>query len=105
MSKVKRRAIGDDPLDFVISQTRTQTSASVAAPPPAPPRVEKERLTVHLPLELIDRVKNAVFWTPGLTLAELAEIALAETVKRLEAERGAAYPPRTSQLKGGRPIK
>ena len=99
MNKSKRRTIGDDPLDFVISQPKAPSETTAAR------RVEKERLTVHLPLDLIERVKNVVFWTPGLTLAELAEIALAETVKRLEKDRGAAYPPRTSPLKGGRPMK
>ena len=31
----------------------------------------KERLTVNLPPELIERARNAVYWTPGLTLAGL----------------------------------
>ena len=35
----------------------------------------KGGLTVSLPVHLTGRVRNAVFWTPGLTMACLAEIA------------------------------
>ncbi len=65
----------------------------------------KERLTVHVPRDVVERVKNAVYWTPGLTLARLSETALLAEVERLEQERGGAYPPRTEELRGGRPMK
>jgi hypothetical protein len=110
---VKRRpSIGFDPLDAVVPQAESRKATEVVQPGPAPTKVEeraggrmKERLTVHVPNELIDRVKNAVYWTPGLTLAELAEKALDEQVARLEHERGEPYPQRRSELKGGRPLK
>lgn len=66
----------------------------------------KQRITIHLSTELIDRVKNAVFWEPGLTLAAFAEYALYQAVEKLEQERGAPYPQRREQnLRGGRPLK
>jgi hypothetical protein len=77
-------------------------------PDPMPPRPrigQKERLTIHLPVELIDRVKNAVYWTPGLTLAGLGEEALRRMVEQLEVERGDPFPPRQAELRGGRPLK
>nr|BAL59202.1 hypothetical conserved protein [Candidatus Acetothermum autotrophicum] len=92
----KRRTIGTNPLDVVIPTRREAKS---------PTRVVKERLTVHLPVDLIDRIKNAVYWTPGLTLARLAEEALTAAVARLERERGEPFPPRRSELTGGRPLK
>ncbi len=111
-----RKTIGDNPLDAVIpalgglteraperAPERPRTPARVEAK--EPPRAAKERLTVHLPLDLIDRVKNAVYWTPGLTLAGLAEDALKRAVDRLEKDRGEPYPHRRSELKGGRPLK
>jgi hypothetical protein len=67
--------------------------------------VDKDRLTVHLPVELIERAKNAVYWTPGLTLASLAEEALRQAVAELEAARGAPFPPRERQLSVGRPLR
>lgn len=94
----KRRTIGANPLDAVIPAPREEN-------PPSSPRAIKERLTVHLSLDLIDRVKNAVYWTPGLTLAGLAEEALAAAVDKLERARGEPFPPRKAELKGGRPLK
>lgn len=73
--------------------------------PLAAEKMTKERLTVHLPVDLIDRVKNAVYWTPGLTLAALAEDALRARVEGLETDRGEAFPARPEPLKGGRPLK
>jgi hypothetical protein len=114
----RRKTIGDNPLDAVIPAglgippsaigapaARGQAQAQAPARTLKPTRVQKERLTVHLPLELIDRVKNAVYWTPGLTLASLSERALRRIVDELEAERGEAYPHREQELKGGRPLK
>ncbi len=94
----KRRTIGANPLDAVIPAPREEKT-------PSAPKPIKERLTVHLSLDLIDRVKNAVYWTPGLTLAGLAEEALAAAVDKLERVRGEPFPPRQAELKGGRPLK
>jgi hypothetical protein len=66
----------------------------------------KTRVTIHLPVDLIDKVKNAVYWEPGLTLTEFAEQALARELKRWEKEWGEEYPKRKDyHLKGGRPLK
>lgn len=43
--------------------------------------------------------------TPGLTLADLAAQALTDAVDRLEKKKGAPFPPRKADLKGGRPMK
>jgi predicted DNA-binding protein len=63
----------------------------------------KKRVTIALPIELLDRLKNAVFWTPGLTLAGLVQGAIAETIERMEKSHGDFFPVRTKELKGGRP--
>jgi hypothetical protein len=68
-------------------------------------RMSKERLTVHLSQELINRIRNAVYWTPGLTLADLGEDAFTRVVAEREKQRGGAFPQRKEELKGGRPIK
>ncbi len=93
----KRRTIGANPLDAVIPAHHEEKRPT--------PKIPKERLTVHLPVDLIDRIKNAVYWTPGLTLAGLAEEALAAAVDKLERARGEPFPPRQAELKGGRPLK
>lgn len=65
---------------------------------------KKEKLTVHLTHDLIERVKNAAYWNPRLTIASIAEIGVKYAIELVEKENGGAYPPRESELKGGRPI-
>jgi hypothetical protein len=67
-------------------------------------KVEKERTTFHLPVDLMDRVRNAVYWTPGLTLAGMAEEALGKAIEALEKKHGGPFPKRSEELRGGRPI-
>lgn len=117
MATKNRTTIGINPLDAVVPDLRSlhvSTSGGTSFPPnaaeqeqerDAPDPKRKERLTIHLSGGLIERLKNAVFWTPGLTLADLGENALSSLVDELEAERGVPFEPRTSELKGGRPLK
>lgn len=68
-------------------------------------RAPKQRITLHISTELVDRVKNAVYWEPGLTVAGFAEEAFALAIEALEKERGAAFPQRKQhRLRGGRPV-
>ena len=70
-----------------------------------PQHSKKLRVGVQLPAELIERARDAVYWTPGLTLNKLAEIALAQTLECLETLRGNPFPPRTGSLPVGRQIR
>jgi hypothetical protein len=65
----------------------------------------KERATCQLPVELTERVRDAVYWTPGATLAGFFEEALKRHLEHLEKKRGEPFPHRSGQLKTGRPIK
>ena len=103
--KSSRSTIGTNPLDTLIPDSREGESAGDVEGEAKPTKVVKERLTVHVPIDLIDRVKNAVYWTPGMTLARLAEEALGAKMAELEAGRGGPYPPRAEELRGGRPLK
>lgn len=110
-----RKTMPESPLDMLTEPASKATKASRRGLVPAgtksetakpqSTKVEKERLTVHVSVEVIERVKNAVFWTPGLTMAAMAEESLTGAVDRLEKKRGEAFPPRTHELKGGRPMK
>lgn len=67
---------------------------------------KKQRMTIHISSDIIEKVKNVVYWEPGLTLAGFAQEALAAAVEQLEQERGAVFPDRkTHNLRAGRPIK
>ncbi len=65
----------------------------------------KQRFTLQLSSELVEQLRDAVYWTPGLTLGSLAEQALREAIGGLEEERGQPFPARTGQLRVGRPVK
>ena len=58
---------------------------------------------VHL--ELFELARDAVYWTPGLTLSSLCEVGLRSEIVNLERKRGEAFPKRAGDLKAGRPIK
>lgn len=77
---------------------------------PAGPAVERRggersRITVQLPAATLDRLRNAVYWTPGVTLTGFVERCVSERVDRMEQERGSTFPSRTKELKPGRPRK
>jgi hypothetical protein len=65
----------------------------------------KQKLTVHLEAALADRVKNAAYWNPRLTIAAIAEQGIRSAIEKFEREHGGKYPPREGELVGGRPIK
>ena len=106
----KRQTIGENPLDGIFSAT-AENESSVAVmeeQQPAPQKkrspAKKQRITVQISGDVIERVKNAVYWTPGLTLASLAEEAFSKAVDALENEREAPFSKRKEELKTGRPI-
>ncbi len=67
--------------------------------------LQRERFTSKLPIAVIERPSNAVYWTPGMTLAGLTESALTAYLDALEEERGKVFPQRQGELKLDRPIK
>ena len=107
----RRRTIGESPLDAVVP--RPASGPQRPAEPGRPgegtvalgERVAKARITVQLDNELVERMKNAVYWTPGLTLAGLAEKAIRREVDALEEENGGPFVRRREELKPGRPLR
>jgi hypothetical protein len=65
--------------------------------------VERKRLTVSLPIELLERSRNTFYCTKGLTLARLLEQALTSTLDQRERLNGRPFTRRLENLKGGRP--
>lgn len=110
--KIKQKTIGHNPLiDYLESkveipqkndQERVDNNQEIT---PAISKIAKQRITLHISQDIIERFKNTVFWQPGLTLASFAEYALNEALTKVEKERGAPFPQRVNPLKSGRPIK
>jgi post-segregation antitoxin (ccd killing protein) len=93
--------IGANPLDAVVPLRQAEPQQD---PPPAKSE-RRERVTVSLPAELVERARNAVFWTPGATLAALVEVGIEAEVKRREEENRGAFKARGQALKPGRRFK
>ena len=66
-------------------------------------RSRKQRVTITLPAELLERLRNAVYWTGHGTLARLIADALDDSVTQMEEANGQVFPQRLSPLKRGRP--
>ena len=101
MAARKVSTIGSNPLDQVVPLRPT----SMPAPEPEPAKVPRERVTIALSADLMERARNAVYWTPGATLAGLVEDAVALGLKGLEAENGGPFKARNSKLTPGRRMK
>ena len=69
------------------------------------PAVGKQKLTVHLDADVVNRLKNAAYWNPRLTITRIAEQGVRQALKEVEKENGGVYPQRDAELVGGRPIK
>jgi hypothetical protein len=71
-----------------------------------PARATKERVTFQLPVGLIEKARDVVFFSPGLTMASFMEDALVAQLKRAEKKRGEPFPSRAgAALRSGRPVK
>jgi hypothetical protein len=69
---------------------------------------DKERVTILIPRILADRLKNAIYYTPGnYTISNVATSALERGVRFLEKKyrNGQPFERRKAELKGGRPLK
>lgn len=67
--------------------------------------IERQRMTALLPADLIEKARDACYWTPGLTIAALVEDALRAEIRKREAKRGEPFPSRSGPIRTGRPIK
>ncbi len=99
MSLTQQTGSRNLPKEQPIRQTNQTTKAGTAETPP--PRMV--RLTVSLPGELVDRLRNAVYWSPGLTLAWLIAKSLRTSLSEMESSRQGPFPRRTTALRAGRP--
>lgn len=101
----KKKTIGSNPLEAYLSYQEEELTETDKAAPQEDKQKKKERITIHLPIDLIDRVKNAVYWEPGLTLTGFAEYAFEKALTEQEERRGSVYPERKERvLKSGRPV-
>ena len=80
-----------------------ETINSSMAPPSSMSKSRKQRVTITLPQSLLERLRNAVYWTGHGPLARLIAEALDDAVTHMEQANGQAFPRRLAPLKRGRP--
>lgn len=95
-----------DPVSLILAGPPKKQAGETKAPTKESERQSqnKEKLTVHVTHQLAERVKNAAYWNPRLTIAAIAERGLAHVMEEIERENGGPYLPREAELRGGRPI-
>ena len=96
----RRPALESDPFETLVPETPSPSSRQKRKA-----KVRKIRATFHLRMDLFDRARDAVYWTPGLTLSSLCEAGLRSEIVNLERKRGEAFPKRAGDLKAGWPVK
>ena len=64
-----------------------------------PPALQKPAVMVSLPAALIERLRNAAYWTGNPPLADLVAEAIEDIVTQLEEINGETFPQRVSPLK------
>lgn len=67
-------------------------------------KIKRVRISAEISGDVADRIKNAVYWTPGMTMAGFIEESLAKAIEELEEEKGEKFPQRERNLVGGRPM-
>jgi hypothetical protein len=108
-STISRDPYAGDAYAFIGAPPVRKEEPKAAEPPPSPiqkPAAVKpvtEKITTPFPHPLIERARNAAYWERA-TLTGIIVQALADALDKMEQERGEAYQPRASELRGGRPI-
>ena len=64
---------------------------------------KRQRMTVSLPEDTLERMRDAAYWTPGSTMARMIATALEDYLKVLEFQNGRPFAPRLGALRPGRP--
>ncbi|PYQ49443.1 MAG: hypothetical protein DMF59_13600 [Acidobacteria bacterium] len=104
MERRKRRRNEPHPL-ATNAKLRTKEAAADRRRKARSEQEKNARITLQLSAELVERLRNIVYWTPGITLTAIVTEALRRCVEERETEHGGAFPKRAQQLRIGRPAK
>lgn len=101
----KKKTIGNNPLSAYIGSTKAKQTQTAKEKTEKAAEGKTQRVTIHIDKDLINSVKDAVYWEPGLTLTAFAHEAFSKALEKIEKKRGKKYPKRKDHnLRGGRPV-
>ena len=104
----RKSTIGTNPLDAVIPKMATKKTTPAlkkrAKPVDVEPPPSKERLTIQINVETVERARNASYWE-RIPLAQIVDEAINAAIDKLERSRGETYAERDDALRAGRPFK
>jgi hypothetical protein len=84
-----------------LHHTKHRNETPAMRPTEGKPRMV--RLTVNLPSDLAEQMRDAVYWTPGLTLAWMIARAVRISMAEMELTNQGPFPKRAKPLRAGRP--
>ena len=105
----KKSVLGEDPLASLVPVQPTKQPQKEKRTKKL--KVKKVRATFHVPQDLLEEARDAVYHLSGpplrLTLAALVENSLKKELKRIKKahNEGKNFPKRSEELRGGRPIQ
>jgi hypothetical protein len=91
-----RKTIGDNPLDAWVTTVESVNKK--------PHGKKKQKVTLIMDADLVERLKNAVYWSPGLSLSGVLEEAAEKMISQLEKKNGKPFQERNGELKKGRKL-
>lgn len=103
---ISRDPYADDPYAFIGTPTKKEEAKAperVAEKSEPVPKPATEKITTPYPTDLIERARNVAYWE-RTTLSGIIVRALSDALDHMEAAREEPYPPRKSELRGGRPV-
>lgn len=65
----------------------------------------KVTTTIQIDLETIERIRDIVYWTPGLTISDFIDVACQNHIEVITQKYGKPFAPRESEIRRGRKPK
>ena len=62
----------------------------------------RKNITIRIDEEIIDKVKDIVYWEPGMSMSDLFEQSIKVMIKELQDKHGKKYEKRPKNIKCGR---
>lgn len=64
--------------------------------------MKKKNITICMSEDIISRLRDAVYWMPGMTISSLVETGVKNYIRGIEIERGSKFLAREHELSKGR---